>query len=235
MHPGRAWRVSPVRGGVRSGALCWWCVPLTHLPHRRAVGAGNQSYEYRPLLPFPQVKEWSAISPWDPANWFKAAQAAHQAAANKPAAEGGAGAGAGAGAGGAGGFKSGVWNAVPSHQDANTLAAEVRAQVAAHEAERTSLQARLALERRRQRAKALNRKKARSAKKRGVAPAPEPAAPGGTTEDAQAAMEWVYAEHDAQMQGLKARMEAERIEQRARMEARLKARKERQASERSAQ
>ena len=65
--------------------------------------------------------------------------------------------------------------------------------------------------------------------------APEPAAPGGTTEDAQAAMEWVYAEHDAQMQGLKARMEAERIEQRARMEARLKARKERQASERSAQ
>ena len=113
------------------------------------------------------------------------------------------------------------------HQDAEALAAEVRAQVAHHEAEKMSLKARLAAERRRQKAKALNRKKARSAKKRGVIPlqAQTSMERGAEQEpDAKAAMEYVYAEHDTAMNSLKARMEAERAEQKARLQARLKAR-----------
>ena len=123
-----------------------------------------------------------------------------------------------------------LWLLAGHPEVADAVAAEVRAQVAAHEADKTSLQARLAAERRRQRAKALKRKQARSARKRGtVAPVQDEAE--AKDAETKAVMEWVYAEHSTAMEGLKARMEAEKAEQRARLQARLEAR----AKERCAQ
>lgn len=145
-----------------------------------------------------------------------------------------------------------------SATDVDTLRAHAAATYAEHERERVTLLSRLDAEARRQRSRGKARREERAArreaaaqdqgqrassaivqaedeaaaKKRGEALRRHGGALADMDANVQAAVEWVYVEHAAQMATLKARLAAERAEQLAHLEARRRQRQRRHGSRR---